>query len=238
MNILAIDTSGRVMTAALANETALLGEVFINSAQNHSVILMPMVKQLLDSVNMTVSDLTHIACASGPGSFTGLRIGAATSKGLSFAADIPIIAVPTLDALAYNIFDAHSIIVPIMDARQRQVYTAYYKRNAYNWDLMRLSDYRAISIEDLIQELFEFSNPIIFLGDGAHVYKDEITNSSLGIKYIAPLPTLLQRASSVACLAVKLALEGKTTDSKRFVPFYLRQSQAERLRGPKPRGTI
>jgi tRNA threonylcarbamoyladenosine biosynthesis protein TsaB len=234
VKILAIDTTGGTVTAALAGEDAVIGEVFINSAQNHSITLMPMIKYLLDSAGAEVSDLTHIACASGPGSFTGLRIGAATAKAMAYAADIPIVAVPTLDALAYNIFDAQSVIGPIMDARRRQVYTAYYERDAENDDLIRLSDYRAMDIADVLRELSGFSKPVVFLGDGAPVYKDVILNCGLGNKRVfAPLPALLQRASSVARLAVKLALEGKTTESAGFTPFYLRQSQAERERGRK-----
>ena len=231
VKILAFDTSGKTVTAALAGEDTILCEASVNNAQNHSVTLMPMIKQLLDSVNMPASELTHIACASGPGSFTGLRIGAATAKALAYAMDIPIIAVPTLDSLAYNVFDSYSIIVPIMDARQRQVYTAYYQRNPTNGDLIRLSDYMAKDISDVLKELIEFNKSIIFLGDGTPVYKDAIKNNNLGIKFIfAPLPALLQRAASVACLALKLAREGKTTDSKSFTPFYLRKSQAERGR--------
>ena len=232
MKILAFDTSGNTVTAALASEETILCEQSVNNTQNHSVTLMPMVKQLLDRADMPVSDLTHIACVSGPGSFTGLRIGAATAKALAYALDIPVIAVPTLDSLAYNVFDSQSIIVPIMDARRRQVYTAFYEWNTENCDLTRLSDYMAKDIADVLKDLIGFNRSIIFLGDGVPVYKDAIKNNNFGIKYAyAPLPALLQRAASAACLAVKLAREGKTTDCGGFTPFYLRQSQAERMRG-------
>jgi len=229
VNILAIDTSGKAVTAALAREDVLLGEMFINSAQNHSVTLMPMIKRLMDSVSMKPADLTHIACASGPGSFTGLRIGAGTAKALAYALDIPIVPVPTLDALAYNVFDAQSITVPIMDARRRQVYTAYYERNSENGDLIRMSEYRAADITDVLMELAELNRPVIFLGDAAPVYKDVIQKHHIKCLF-APPPVMLQRASSAAGLAVKLIYEGKITDAGGFVPFYLRQSQAERER--------
>jgi len=228
VNILAIDTSGRAVTAALASSEALIGEVFINNAQNHSVTLMPMIEQLLNSAGMAVSDLTHIACASGPGSFTGLRIGAGTAKALAYALDIPIAAVPTLDALAYNVFDTRSIIVPIMDARRRQVYTAFYERNPENGDLTRLSEYVSADIGDILRELYAYAKPAVFLGDAVPVYRDFIENGSFDIKHLfAPMPALLQRASSVAGLAVKLVSEGKVTDCESFLPFYLRKSQAE-----------
>jgi tRNA threonylcarbamoyladenosine biosynthesis protein TsaB len=231
VNVLAIDTTGKVVTAALASGEALLGEVFVNSAQKTAVTLMPAIKNLLDSTYMAVSDLTHIACASGPGSFTGLRIGAATAKALADAADIPIIAVPTLDSLAYNAIDTRSIIVPIMDARKQQVYTAYYRRHRENDSLIRLSDYMAKNVNDILQELSEFKKPIIFLGDGVSTYKDVIINNGLGINHtFAAMPLILQRASSTARLAVKLALAGKMTNSECFAPFYLRQSQAEQQR--------
>ena len=239
MDILAIDTTGRAVTAALARDDSILGEVFINSTQNHSITLMPMIKQLLDSVSMSASELTHIACASGPGSFTGLRIGAATAKALAYTLNIPIVAVPTLDALAYNIFDAQSIIAPVMDARRQQVYTALYTRNAKNDNLTRLTDYQALDIIDLLSKLSELNKPVIFLGDGMPVYKDIILKNSFSIKYVfAPLPSILQRASSVASLAIKMAAEGKTTDCESFIPFYLRPSQAERQREHELRGLL
>jgi len=237
VNILAIDATGRAVTAALASEQALLGEIFINGAQNHSVTLMPMIKQLLGSAGMKPADLTHIACASGPGSFTGLRIGAGTAKALAYALDIPIAAVPTLDALAYNVFDAHSIIVPIMDARRRQVYTAFYERGHEAGDLIRLTGYMASDIGDVLKELAGYAKPSVFLGDAVFVYKEEINNMQAaggrdGRPYMfAPMPALLQRASSVAGVAVKMISEGKVTDCESFAPFYLRQPQAERERG-------
>ena len=231
MNILAIDTTGRAVSAALANEEALLGEIFINGAQNHSVTLMPMIKQLLDSTGMKTADLTHIACASGPGSFTGLRIGAGTAKALAYALDIPIVAVPTLDALAYNVFDAQLTIIPIMDARRRQVYTAFYEREPDTRSLVRRSDYMAEDIADVLKILSGYAKPAVFLGDAVSVYKDDIINNRFNIEYLfAPLPALLQRASSVAGLALRLASEGMVTDCEGFAPFYLRKSQAERER--------
>ena len=229
MIILAIDTTGRAVTAALAGEESIFFEGFINGSQKTSKTLMPMIKQMLDSVNMSVSDLTHIACSSGPGSFTGLRVGAATAKALAYALNIPVIAVPTLDALAYNVFDAKSIIVPIMDARRRQVYTAFYERYTENGDMIRLSDYQASDITDVLRSLSDYNKPVIFLGDGVPVYRNDIISYGIESKF-APLPALLQRASSAALLALKLAREGKITDSESFKPFYLRQSQAERQR--------
>ena len=232
MNILAIDTTGRAVTAALANETTLLGEVFINGAQNHSVTLMPMIKRLLADSDIKISDLTHIACSSGPGSFTGLRIGAATAKALAYALDIPIVAVPTLDALAYNVFSANTIIVPIMDARRRQVYTAFYAGRGNGGFPNRVSDYMAADIEDVLQDLQRLNLPVTFLGDAVAVYRETLANNKFGVIYeFAPPAMLLQRASSVAGLAARKAAEGEIEDCAGFVPFYLRKSQAEREHG-------
>jgi len=231
LKILAFDTSGRAVTAALQSDDALLGEVFLNIAQNHSVTLMPMIKRLLNDTGVGLPDITHIACASGPGSFTGLRIGAGTAKALAYALEIPIAAVPTLDALAYNVFDAHSIIVPIMDARRGQVYTAFYRVDDERAGLERLTDYMAADISDVMAELPRFGKPAVFLGDAAPIYKDAIVNNSHGIKCaLAPSPALLQRASSVAAIGARMARNGDTTDSASFAPFYLRKPQAERER--------
>jgi len=236
MNILAIDTTGKTVSAALINESTLLGEMTLNSGQKTSVTLMSMIKHLLDNVHMSVSDLTHIACTSGPGSFTGLRIGAATAKAIAYAMDIPIVAVPTLDALAYNVMNAQALIVPLMDARRQQVYTAFFECSGD--DLVRRSDYMAKEIEDVLKEIkdilmetSQFNNRVIFLGDGAIAYHDVIVNNGLDLDYsFAALPLSLQRAASTAGLALKLASNGYSIDSKSFTPFYLRLSQAERLR--------
>jgi len=236
MNILAIDTTGKIVSAALMNESALLGEMSLNSGQKTSVTLIPMIKHLLENVHMSISDLTHIACTSGPGSFTGLRIGASTAKAIAYALDIPIVAVPTLDALAYNVMNAQALIVPLMDARRQQVYTAFFECRGD--DLLRRSDYMAmeikdvlVKIRDILMEASQFDNRVVFLGDGATAYSEVIANSGLDLNYsFAALPLSLQRAASTAGLALRLASEGKIIESKSFIPFYLRLSQAERLR--------
>lgn len=127
MKILALDTTGQVASVALADEEKLIGEYTINYKMTHSQTIMPMVDAVVKMTDFDLSTVDYIACSQGPGSFTGLRIGAATAKGLALGLNKKIVPVPTLDALAYNIFETDKIICPIMDARRSQVYTALYQ---------------------------------------------------------------------------------------------------------------
>jgi tRNA threonylcarbamoyladenosine biosynthesis protein TsaB len=205
-----------------------LAEMYLNVEQNHSVTLMPMIDQLLNLSGVKLRDIGCIACASGPGSFTGLRIGAAAAKALAFAGDMRIAPVPTLDALAYNAFDTNSIIAPLMDARRGQVYTAFYE-----WReevLVRLTDYQALDISETAARLAQYQKPVTFLGDGASVYREAILSDTALTAAFVPANLNLQHASAVACLGFAKVLYGKTVSSGEFAPFYLRLSQAERER--------
>ena len=225
MRILAIDTTGIVASAAVVEDGRTIAEFTTNYKKNHSITIMPMIKNVLEISDMSVSDADYIACASGPGSFTGLRIGAATAKGLAFGVNKLIIPVPTLDSMAYNIFKCSDIIVPIMDAKRNQAYTAF-----YSWEgieMKRLSEYGALSIDEITERLKEYGRKAVFLGDGVAVYKNDIEKS--GIDFcISPPHLSAQRAAAVGALAIDLAKSGAALPPEDFVPFYLRKSQAER----------
>lgn len=224
MKILAIDTSGLVASVAVTEDKKLLAEFTLNYKMTHSQTLMPMIDEIKHIINFDMKTLDYIACASGPGSFTGLRIGAATAKGFAHALNIPIISVPTLDALAYNIFNTEKIICPIMDARRQQVYTAFFEWK--NNSLSRITGYMAVPVEEVFETAKNFKKNVIFLGDGIFVYNDLIQKNSDFLA--APSNCNMQRAASVASLAEEYAMQGNIISGSDFVPFYLRKSQAER----------
>lgn len=232
MKILAIDTTGQTATAAIAQGDKLIAEFTLNYKLTHSQTIMPMVAEICEKSETKPTDVDYIACASGPGSFTGLRIGAATAKGLALALEKTIVPVPTLDALAYNVFETDKIICPIMDARRSQVYTAFYR-----WDngmLCRLTEMMAISIDEVVQMAEGYGQKVIFLGDGVPVHRERLSCNPNFI--FAPAHCSLQRAASVAALAMVLAREGKAVAGNAFEPIYLRKSQAEREREERLQG--
>ncbi|MCL1996992.1 MAG: tRNA (adenosine(37)-N6)-threonylcarbamoyltransferase complex dimerization subunit type 1 TsaB [Defluviitaleaceae bacterium] len=221
MKILAIDTSGGTCSVALVNNKGIIGEYTVNNGLTHSVNLMPVIDNLLTSTNHKLNQIERIALSTGPGSFTGLRIGAACAKALAHSQNIGVIEVPTTDALAYNIMEEKSLIVPIMDARREQVYTAYYARDG---SLQRISDYLVMDIHKVVAEASRIVsqkglNRAIFLGDGVEVY-----GSFLGEHSIAPPTMMLQRAAGVGMLAVGSPPQ-KYSDVQ---IFYIRKPQAVR----------
>lgn len=224
MTILALDTSGQTASVACLKDGVLVGEYTLNHKMTHSQTIMPMIDQLCRQGEIDKKALDYIAVAAGPGSFTGLRIGAATAKGLAFGLDIPIVPVPTLDALAYTVFDTNRIICPIMDARRQQVYTAFYAWEGQN--IIRLSEYSTKSIDDVLDEAAAFDKQVVFLGDAVAVYQEKIQQRQMF--FVAPVHSRCQRAGAVAELGEQYAREGKTVSGRDFVPFYLRKSQAER----------
>ena len=165
MKILGIDTTGQTASAALVEGDKLIAEFTMNYKLTHSQTILPMIADILERTETDKASIDCIACACGPGSFTGLRIGAATAKGFALALDKPIVAVPTLDALAYNVFETNKFICPIMDARRNQVYAAFYMWE--NGKLIRLTDHMAESIERVIEIAEMLEHEVIFLGDGA-----------------------------------------------------------------------
>lgn len=220
MKILALDTSGLVASVALVDENKTIAEFTTNFKKTHSQTIMPMIDQLVKILDLDLNDIDYIACASGPGSFTGLRIGAATAKGLAHGLDKKIIPVPTLDGLAYNLPFSNKLVVPIMDARRNQVYTAVYDTSE---SIECISEYMACSIEELLSYVSSISDEAVFLGDGVSVFKDKILDAGYDI---APVSANMQRASCIGALALMRINE--SIESNNFEILYLRKSQAER----------
>ena len=227
MKILGIDTTGQTASAALIEGDKLIAEFTLNYKLTHSQTIMPMISEIIERTETKKEEIGCIACAAGPGSFTGLRIGAATAKGLALGLDCPIVAVPTLDALAFNIYETDKIICPIMDARRGQVYAAFYM-----WEddrLVRLTEHMAEPIEIIIEIAETFDGlEIVFLGDGVPVHKEKLSENPEFL--FAPASCSLQRASSVASLGALMAEEGLAKSGEEFELIYLRKSQAERER--------
>ncbi len=228
MNILAIDASGIAGSVAYIREGKLVGEYYICHKLTHSETIMPMLEHMRDLIGVDLDNLDAIAVTSGPGSFTGLRIGVTTAKALALALNVPIVGIPTLDALAYNMTHTTATICPIMDARRNQVYTAVYK-----WEdneLIRLTEHLACDMDEHLEILANRNENILFLGDGVDVYREKIM-TKLGEKALfAPGFLNLQRASTLAEAACKAYAQGEAEDADTFVPIYLRKSQAERER--------
>jgi tRNA threonylcarbamoyladenosine biosynthesis protein TsaB len=207
-------------------------ETYIKTSSNHSVKLMPMMQKMCEIAQVDISDIGCVACSAGPGSFTGLRIGAATAKSIAFALDIAVVPVPTLDALAYNVYDINALIAPLMDARRGQVYTSFYEWAAIDgrFKLKPLTACMADDARTIVGMLAQLKRPVVFIGDGAHLAVNAARDIGLQNFSVAPPHMLLQRAASVALLGLDYYEERKIHPHE-FKPFYLRQSQAERERG-------
>ena len=224
MKILALDSTAIAASVTLCEDEQLLGEYTIANGNTHSQTLLPMVESILNFFDLTTDDIDLFAASAGPGSFTGVRIGAATLKGLAFATQKPCIGVSTLEALAYNLAHVDGLVCPVMNARRQQVYTALFE--AKNGVLTRLMPDSAIAITALDAELSRYNAPVRLCGDGYGVTEQLLTHE------LIPTPDRLrhQSAYSVAQVA-RMAYESgvRTTDCE-MVATYLRLSQAERER--------
>ncbi|MHC1720510.1 MAG: tRNA (adenosine(37)-N6)-threonylcarbamoyltransferase complex dimerization subunit type 1 TsaB [Clostridiaceae bacterium] len=225
MKILGIDTATESATCAVMDDDKLLGEIVFNYKKQHSVILMEMIDSLLKNLKLDINDMDGFAVSEGPGSFTGLRIGAAAIKGLSQGTNKPFAGVSTLDSLAYNLAYTPGTICPVMDALRGNVYTALYEFEEET--LIRKSDYLVIPIEELILLISEKGGPACFVGDGTLLYKEILESSIPDIKF-APLHLNVAKASSLTELGMKKLKNNEADNLKTFAPFYLRKSQAER----------
>lgn len=226
MLILAFETSAKSVSTALVRDGALLGEYYQNSGQTHSRTLMKLAQDLLDNCDLKPADVTHVAYANGPGSFTGVRIGAAAAKGFCWGAELPCLPVSTLLGMARYHTELEGILCPCMDARRSQVYNALFR--CENGRLTRLCPDRALSLEELSRDLAQLDEPIYLLGDGAL-----LTWQTLAQRHnLILLPEHLrhQRAAGVALAGYDAVLRGETADPALSVPNYLRLSQAERER--------
>ena len=233
MKLIGIDSSGLVASVAIVEDETLVAEYTVEHKKTHSTTLMPMLDEIVKMSELNLQEIDAIAIAAGPGSFTGLRIGSATAKGLAYSLNKPIVPVPTLAALAYNIQFFDGIICPIMDARREQVYNGLYTFN--DDEFTELKEQRALSVQELLEELNnEFSGQkVVFLGDGVPVYKSVIEEKLINTHFYAPANILKQRAGSVAVLGKMYYNRGITETAESLEPVYLRLSQAERERNEK-----
>lgn len=227
MKILGIDSSGMVATVAILDEKKIVAEYTVCHGRTHSETLLPMIDEVMKSAELTVNDMDAIAIAAGPGSFTGLRIGAATAKGLALSIDKPIIPVKTCEGLAFNLWGASGLVCPIIDARRDQVYTGLYHVLG-NIDIVM--DQTPMAVEELVSKINELGEEVTFLGDGVDVYQEIIwKNIQVPCKF-APASVNRQRGASVATRAEILYNEGVYLHADDFAPEYLRKSQAERVK--------
>ena len=232
MRILGIESSSLVASAAVVENEVTLAEYTVNYKKTHSQTLLPMIDEMMRLLDMEPSAVDAIAVSGGPGSFTGLRIGSATAKGLGLALKKPLIHVPTLDAMAYGLFGASGLICPMMDARRQQVYTGIYRFEERFEIVMEQS---ALAVADLAERLNALGERVIFLGDGVPVYEKQLAET-LTVPYcFAPAHVNRQRAASEAALGAVYFAEGKTETAAEHKPDYLRKSQAEREREEKER---
>ena len=230
MKILGLDSSGLVAGVAVVEDDVLLAEYTTNYKKTHSQTLLPMLDELRRMIDLDMNMLDAIAVASGPGSFTGLRIGSATAKGLGLALGKPLVEVPTLEGLAWNLCGTDRVVCPLMDARRNQVYAAAYEfeRRGDSFALAGVIDQAPIDIVEMLEKLNALSREVIFLGDGVPVYCDLIKEHCKVPYAFAPAGSNRQRAASVASLGVIYARQGKTVSAAEHRPEYLRMSQAER----------
>ncbi len=232
MKILAIDSSGMVASVALAEDNVLRAEFTVNDKKTHSQTLLPMLEELKESLGLELETVDAIAIAAGPGSFTGLRIGSATAKGLGLALNKPLVEVPTLEGLAYNLYGTEKLVCPMMDARRSQVYTGIYEYVLIGegYELHSLVPQCAADVTEILEKCNQLGREVIFLGDGVPVYADRI-RERIRVPYsLAPAHVNRQRAGSVAALGAVYAAEGRLIPAADHRPEYLRKSQAERER--------
>lgn len=228
MYVLALDSTAVSASVAISDDERLLGEIIIENGNTHSETLLPMVEELLARFSLSAKEVGLFACTAGPGSFTGVRIGVSTVKGLAFGTDIPCVGTSTLEALAQNLIGSDGILCPVMNARRNQVYNALFQ--CKDGVITRLCEDRAIALEALDEELAAMNiGPIYLAGDG---YDLSLSQLKICADRIRQTPVLLrtQNAYSVAQVALALYRQGCCVTDGELVPVYLRLSQAERER--------
>ena len=233
MLILALDSTAQVGSAALCEEDTLIAEFTLNTGHTHSETLLPMVESVLKIAGYTVDDVDLFVCTAGPGSFTGVRIGAATVKGMAFGKGKPCIGVSTPEVLAYNGEALEGILCPAMNARRQQVYNALFDSDGRT--VTRLCEDRALAITDLGTELKEAypDRPVYLMGDGAQLVYDALAEDLGERLKMLPERLLHQSGYHTAQAGLRLYRAGVSTTDTELMPVYLRPSQAERVRMEK-----
>lgn len=234
MKILALDSSGMTAAVAVAENEKIIASYSVNYKKTHSQTLLPMLEEVTKMISLDLASIDAIALAAGPGSFTGLRIGGATAKGLGLALDKPIIAVPTLEGLAWNGWGFDGVICPLLDARANRVYAGFY---AYRDEDIKVEmNQKILGLDELIGLLNEKGEKVLLLGDGSEVYRKKLA-SGLTVPFVFQVPQMrAQSAAAVAVCALKYLREGKTCTADSFVPDYMSLSQAERERNARLKG--
>lgn len=225
MKIVGIESSSLVASMAVLEDETLIAEYTVNYKKTHSQTLLPMLDEILTMTEQDLASVDGIAVSEGPGSFTGLRIGSATAKGLGLVLQKPLLAVPTVDAMAYQLFGCAHRICPIMDARRQQVYTGLY---TFEEEFQVLQPARAVALTELLEELSDKEGKTVFLGDGVPVFQKEIRETLGEHALFAPAPCGRQRAAAVAALGLSYLRTGRTQTAAEHAPNYIRVSQAER----------
>ena len=221
MKILAIDSSGLTASVALWEDDLTLAEFLIHAKKTHSQTLLPMLEAVREKTEFHMEEIDAIAVTSGPGSFTGLRIGSATAKGFGFALDKPIIPVPTLEGLAYNLYGTDQVVCPLMDARRNQTYTGLYefvKKGVEGYDMNVIIGQCAVPIEEILDSCNKLDRSVIFLGDGVPVFREQIAEQVKTPYSFAPAHMNRQRAAAVAALAAKYYEQGKMQTAAEYAP--------------------
>ena len=226
MRILGIDTSGMTASVAILEDECLIGEYTVNFKKTHSQTLLPMLDELLTRVELSVEDMDAIATAAGPGSFTGLRIGAATVKGLAMPFNTPVIEVSSLEALAYQCCGSAGLVCPIFDARRSQTYAAAYEFDGN--EAVCVIEPSALMMEEFIEKLNIIGKPAVFTGDGVPVFAEMIKEKAGFEASFAPAHRSRQSAAAVAYLGMKKMQKGESVAAADHRPIYLRIPQAER----------
>lgn len=235
MKLIAIDSSGMTASVAVIDEDVTIAEYTVNHKKTHSQTLLPMLDEICRMTEQDLSTIDAIAVAKGPGSFTGLRIGSASAKGLGLALNVPIAEVMTTDALAYNMYGTNRVVCPLMDARRDQAYTGLYEfvGAGSDYHMNTILEASALPIEEVIEKVNELERPVVFLGDGVPVFKEKL-EEMVKVDYIyAPQGKNRQCASSVGTLGMEVLKAGKVIPAAEHVPEYLRLSQAERERNER-----
>ena len=227
MNLLAFESSAKAASVALFSENGLLGEKYRDDGLTHSQTLMPMAQQLLEECNLRPEDIHAVAVAAGPGSFTGVRIGVSAAKGFAWGRQIPCYGVSTLESMARQMAGSEGYILPVMDARRQQVYTALFE--CTSGVVTRLWEDCAISLEELAAQIKTLEKPIFLVGDGSILCYNTLKEQIPGL-VVQPPERMHQRARGVGLAALAAIVAGARGDAASLTPNYLRLSQAERER--------
>jgi len=222
MFILGIETSTKTGSVGVVSDDCIIAQYSLNIALTHSERLMATVDRVLRDTGLAIADLDGFAVAIGPGSFTGLRIGISTVKGLAFATGKPVLAVPTLQALAWNLPFALHPVCPLLDARKKEVYAALYKNDG-SFPVQTMPE-TVISLSQLAEQV---DGSAVFTGEGSHIYRAEIEQTFGKRALFAPRSAILPSAAAVAEIGLMMLRSGKHADLDALTPKYIRRPEAE-----------